>query len=153
MSDTIICATDIRPPPPTPVNARNTMSCSDVFATDAAKEPRKKMPMPAIKSTLRDQMSDKRPYNNWNDVDVRKYAPAIHALSELAFKSRLTIVRAAASVVWSINARRSTLAHAKNIFKSKDCEEILGDISYRNDSLLRDVICLFIEVGLYSFLR
>jgi hypothetical protein len=65
---------------------------------------------------LRDHMSERRPYRSWNDVDVKKYAPAIQALSLLALRSLLTMVKLAASVVWSIKASRSTLAQARNIY-------------------------------------
>lgn len=65
-------------------------------------------------------------------MEVRKYAPDTHALSELAPRSLVMIVRLAASVVWSMRARRSTLAQARNIYN--DCE-------WRNVDLLSDAHC------------
>ncbi len=67
---TIVCATVMSPPPPTPVMARKAMSCAAVCASDAASEPTKKMTRPASSTTLRDQMSERRPYRSWNDVEV-----------------------------------------------------------------------------------
>ena len=60
-SETIICATVINPPPPTPVKARKTMSWTAVCETDEARDPMKKTPRPTKRITLRDQISDNRP--------------------------------------------------------------------------------------------
>lgn len=87
------------------------------MAKDAAKDPTKKIHIPMTSKTFRDQISDRRPYNSWNDVEVRKYAPATHALSELALSSLLMTVKLVASVVWSIKANRSTLAHERKIWE------------------------------------
>lgn len=67
---TIICATVMRPPPPTPVKARKTINCVAVWAREAASDPTKKMARPTKSTSLRDQMSDSFPYSNWKHVDV-----------------------------------------------------------------------------------
>jgi hypothetical protein len=88
-----ICATVMIPPPPTPVNARKTISWRDVCANDEAKEPKKKTPMPITRSTLRDQMSLRRPYNSWQDVEVRtkgrctKSVYVLHAVRTWALRT------------------------------------------------------------------
>lgn len=64
------CATVINPLLPIPVRARNMMSCGTVFAKDEANDPMKKIAMPANKITLRDQISDSRPYRSWPTVEV-----------------------------------------------------------------------------------
>jgi hypothetical protein len=69
-SDTIVCARVIKPPPPTPVKARKVMSCVAVCASEAAREPTKKMKMQLSSTVFREKMSDSRPYNSWKDVEV-----------------------------------------------------------------------------------
>lgn len=67
---TISCATVIRPPPPIPVKARKMVSWRTDWASDEASDPKKKMARPVSRMTLRDQMSDSRPYSSWPTVDV-----------------------------------------------------------------------------------
>lgn len=76
-SETMTCATVIRPPPPTPEMARKTMSWIAVCESEEAREPRKNVSWSARRTYFRDQTSERRPYSNWNDVDVMKYPPAI----------------------------------------------------------------------------
>lgn len=58
---TISWATVISPPPPIPVKARKMVSCSTDWASDEAREPKKKIAIPVSRMTFRDQMSDSRP--------------------------------------------------------------------------------------------
>ncbi|GMF96071.1 unnamed protein product [Aspergillus oryzae] len=67
---TIIWATVINPPPPTPVKARKTISWVAVCESDAASDPMKKMPSPTKRTSLRDHMSERRPYMSWKQVEV-----------------------------------------------------------------------------------
>lgn len=67
---TISWATVIKPPPPMPVKARKIVSCRTDWESDEARDPRKKMASPTSRMTLRDQMSDRRPYKSWPTVDV-----------------------------------------------------------------------------------
>lgn len=67
---TISWATVISPPPPIPVKARNIVSCSTDCASDEARDPKKNMARPVRRMTLRDQMSDSRPYSSWPTVEV-----------------------------------------------------------------------------------
>lgn len=60
----MVWANVINPPPPTPVNALNTIICVAVFANDAARAPMKKIKMQLRSTVFREKMSDKRPYNN-----------------------------------------------------------------------------------------
>lgn len=60
----------MRPPPPMPVKARNMVSCSTDWERDEAREPTKKTARPMRRMSLRDQMSDRRPYRSWPTVDV-----------------------------------------------------------------------------------
>jgi hypothetical protein len=69
-SDTIVCARVIKPPPPTPVKARNAIICVAVCASEAAREPTKKMKMQPSRTVFREKMSDRRPYSSWKDVEV-----------------------------------------------------------------------------------
>lgn len=60
----------INPPPPTPVIARNAISCAAVFETDDASDPIKNINRPVRRTNLRDQISENLPYRSWKDVDV-----------------------------------------------------------------------------------
>ena len=58
---TINWATVIKPPPPIPVKARKMVSCSTDWAREEAREPMKKMASPTRRTSLRDQISERRP--------------------------------------------------------------------------------------------
>lgn len=51
------------------------MSCVPVAAKDEARDPVKKIARPMRRITLRDQMSDKRPYSSCPVVDVLSMSP------------------------------------------------------------------------------
>jgi hypothetical protein len=69
-SETIVCARVIKPPPPTPVKARNAIICVAVCASEAAREPMKKIQMQLSRTVFREKISDRRPYSSWKDVEV-----------------------------------------------------------------------------------
>lgn len=58
---TIICATVINPPPPTPVSARKAINWEAVLAREAANDPTKKMANPTNNIGFLDQISENRP--------------------------------------------------------------------------------------------
>lgn len=67
---TMSCATVIKPPPPMPVNARKMVNWSTDCESEDAKDPTKNIASPESKTTLRDQISESRPYSNCPTVDV-----------------------------------------------------------------------------------
>ena len=46
------------------------MICVAVCASEAAREPMKKMKIQLSNTVFRENMSDSRPYSNWKDVEV-----------------------------------------------------------------------------------
>ncbi len=105
MSPMIASTSDIRPPAPSPWNARNQASSVIDVANEQAAEPTTKMPMAVRKYGLRPCRSDSLPYSGVVIVEVIRYAVVAHACWLRPCRSSEIVRIAVLTIVWSRAAR------------------------------------------------
>ena len=141
-SPTIACAMVMRPPPPTPVKARNIISCRTVCASEATREPKKKMTKQLKSTVLRDHMSETRPYSSWKEVEVLVKLSNLSNENILADKQEegSRYPRALATSIQGDTdlektSRQGCLVHQCYKINSRTCQKDLNPIISFNDKL------------------